>query len=371
MTEELNDIEKEAVDFSSLPVQYVKFITKRRFGIELEVSKKVTLETLVNAVKLADRNKECIASNHYQQDAGNNYWHCKFDRSCGTKNNEGGWEVASYVASGAQDLIKIAGIGPILSQAGAVVNDNCGYHIHCEIKDFEQSHAANLVAYWMKLEPIIAEILPKNRRANIYCRMLRDVKPVTDAQLKTAEAFWQRVRPLSFDNAERRVSLNMCNYALGTAVKRTAELRLPEGTLEEIDIKNWARLFIHFVNYCKRAQFPGNITPVSTLREAAIVLGLHNEEPFFILSKGLYETKQWFLNRALKYTTKKAIKTEAQEFLNFIIPPTSVVSPMLRYSYVDDEAPKKKPKKAKVTIKERPQTALLHEDDYWQPYDGQ
>jgi len=353
-----------------LPVQYVKFTTKRAFGIELEVSKKVSLETLVNAVKTADRNKEVYSSAHYQQDSGNTYWHCKFDRSCGAKANEGGWEVASYKASGADDLVKISQMGTVLKKAGAEVNDNCGYHIHCEIKDFSTENAATLVAYWMKIEPLIGEILPKNRRNNIYCKMLREVKPVTEANLKTPELFWAKVRPVSLDNSERRVSLNMCNYTLGAAAKKTAELRLPEGTLEEVDIKNWARMFIHFCNYCKKATFPGNITPVTTLREMATVLGLHNEDPFFILSKGLYETKTWLLNRALKYGTKKAIKTEAQDFLNFIVPPVSVTSPMIRETWEElCEEARKKPKKKKVTIKERPQTTLLHEEDYWQPYE--
>src|SRR4051812_41146810 len=100
-------------------VQYVKFSTKRAFGIELEVSKSVTLNKLVDAVRLADPKREVHGSNSYSQDHGNNFWHVKFDRSCGTKANEGGWEVASYKASGAKDLVKISDMGDILKKAGA------------------------------------------------------------------------------------------------------------------------------------------------------------------------------------------------------------------------------------------------------------
>src|ERR1700677_4881235 len=81
-----------------LPVQYVKFITKRCFGIELEVNRKLSLNDLVAVVRAADPKRECIGSAHYQQDQNNNYWHVKFDRSCGN-DGEGGWEVASYKAS--------------------------------------------------------------------------------------------------------------------------------------------------------------------------------------------------------------------------------------------------------------------------------
>jgi hypothetical protein len=353
----------------TLPVQYVKF-TKRKFGIELEVSKKVSLETIVNAVKLADRDKEVYSSNHYQQDSGNTYWHCKFDRSCGAKANEGGWEVASYVGNGVDDLLKISQIGTALKNAGCEVNDNCGYHIHAEAKDYDQNQAATLMAYWMKLEPLLGEIVPKSRitgKTAIYCKMLRDVKNVRSVDLKNAETFWARVRPTSFDNNERRVSLNMCNYALGTASKRTAELRLPEGTLEEVDIKNWARMFIHFVSYCKKARFPGNIDPVTNLREMATVLGLHNEDPFFILSKGLYETKMWLLSRAVKYG-KKAIKAEAQDYLNFIAPSAPATSPMLRDSWADlyEEVKKKVVPKKK---KEMKVPSVISENDFWEPYD--
>ncbi len=360
----------------TLPVKYIKFITKRCFGIELEVNKKVSLEVITRAVQKADQKKEVMASTTYQQDNGNNYWHCKFDRSCGNKAQEGGWEVASYKASGVADLLKIANMGTVLKDAGAEVNDNCGYHIHVEIKDFEPQQAATLVAYWMKIEPLIMEILPKNRRNNIYCQLLREVKPVTDQHLKSVDLFWNRVRPVSYDNNERRVSLNMCHYALGTHNKRTVELRLPEGTLDETDIKNWARMFIHFVGYCKRADFPGNVTPVTTLRDLLTVLGLHNDEPFFILSKGLYETKNWVLQRALKYSSKKNIRKEAQDFLDYVTPPVINHQAMVRNELwfephlppesKDKEKDAKKPKKKKESL-----FMPMQESEYWEPYEDE
>ncbi len=345
-------------------VNYIKFSTKRAFGIELEVSKNVTINKLVDAVRMADPKRECHSSNSYCQDQGNNYWHVKFDRSCGTKANEGGWEVASYKASGAKDLVKISEMGDVLKKAGAQINDNCGYHIHVEIADFQANQAATLVANWMKIEHIILEILPKSRRNNPYCKTLRELKPVTSAQSVDAAQFWPRVRPMSFDNSERRSSLNMCNYALGGAAKRTAELRLPEGTLDPKEIKNWARFFIHFVNFSKKQAFPGNVAPAANLREAMRILGLHGEDPYFILSHGLYETKHWFLSRILQYSGKKVYKTEAQEFLNFIIPANA-----------DDDASSggtmwpigMSPKK--TATKKKKATPLLDDDEFWQPYE--
>jgi hypothetical protein len=331
-----------------LPVQYIRFNTKRCFGIELEVSKRVGLEALVNAVRGADPKRQCMGSTTYRQDASNDYWHVKFDRSCGAKANEGGWEVASYKASGAKDLLKIANMGDVLTHAGAEVNDNCGYHIHVEIADFQRAQAATLVANWMRLEKLIAEILPKSRRSNVYCRMLSEMKPVRTADLSDPETFWLRVRPVSYDHAERRVALNMVNYALAHPGKRTAELRLPEGTLDPGEIKNWARLFIHFVHSQRKAPWPATVAPLIDIKSALAVLGLHSDDPFFLLSKGLYETKAWFLSRILKHSSKKLYKAEAQEFLNFIVP-------------VKEDAPSKK----KVSVKERPYSDRL--DDFWEP----
>lgn len=336
-----------------LPVQYIKFNTKRCFGIELEVARNVTINRLVDAVKLADPKRECRGTSSYCQDSGNNYWHVKFDRSCGSRQGEGGWEVASYKASGAKDLVKISDMGKVLKAAGAQINDNCGYHIHAELADFNSGQAATLVATWMKIEPLIMEMCPPNRRNNIYCRPLRTAKPCTEKQAQDPTTFWMTVRPNGFDNNERRVSLNMANYAMGGAAKRTAELRLPEGTLDPKDIKNWARLFVHFVNFTKKQKYPGNITPVTDVRGAVTLLGLHNEDPFFILSKGLYETKTWFLSRIQKYSSKKALRAEAKDFLAFIIPP-------------EDES-ELVPIAGKPKKKKQP-SSLLDDSEFWVPY---
>jgi hypothetical protein len=352
------------------PVQFIKFVTKRAFGIELEVNRNITLNKLTEAVKYVEKDREVMSSSTYSQDSGNNYWHVKFDRSCGNRSGEGGWEVASYKASGTDDLIKISNMGAALKAAGAEVNDNCGYHIHCEIADFKTEQAATLVARWMKIEDIILEICPKNRRENIYCRKLRTVKPVVAHDLRTAEAFWLKVRPTSMDNPERRVTFNMCNYALGSRSKRTVELRLPEGTLEPKDIKNWCRLFVHFVNYTKKQPLPKDVDPVMTLKDAATILGLHNEDPFYILSSGLYETKSWFLSRAIQYAQKKSLRNEAQDLLNFMIPPISE-SAVNTKKMIVPAIPKEKikPKKSKVKIEEiKSPWKMMDYDDTWQSY---
>lgn len=331
--------------FSSvlLPVQYVKFATKRCFGVEVEVNRKLTIQKLTEVVGTADAKHRVHSSTSYAQDYSNNYWHVKFDRSCGTTpaaghQQEGGWEIASYKASGAKDLLKIEKVIKAVNDAGAEVNNNCGFHIHVEIADFSTEQASTLIAYWMKIEKMVCEILPKHRRNNIYSRLLTDKFRVnTSPKVYNPTSLWMLVRPPSFDNEHRRVSLNIANFALQAHNRRTVELRLPEGTTNSKDVKNWIRLFTHFVESCKYRNFPDSLSAVIDLRECATILGLYNDNPFFLLSKGLYETKNWFFRRALKLAVSKRIQNEASEYLNFIDAPDPLPEVSIRRKTVMKE----------------------------------
>lgn len=296
-------------------VRYIKFRSNRNFGVELEMNNKVHAKDLVRVVSATDPDRPVIQSNHYEQDYDNEYWHIKFDRSCGDIENQGGWEVASYKASGYKDIEKMGKVTDALNKAGVAVNKDCGFHIHAEIADFGMNSAANLVAYWMKIEPIICEMLPKHRVNNKYCSLLTKKFENEISKVYTARTFWELVKPRRFDHPNRRVSLNMCNYAQMIPNRRTVELRLPDCVLDGKEVKNWIRLFVSFVDFVKNKDFPGTAQEVS-LYETMKIVGLHNENPFFILSKGLRDTKIWFMKRILKYSDKAKIRTDAEMFLN-------------------------------------------------------
>lgn len=296
-------------------VKYVKFNSKRNFGIELEMNNAVQARQLVKVVAATDPNHPVIMSDHYQQDYGNGYWHVKFDRSCGDVEGQGGWEVASYKASGYKDVDNMGEVTDALKVAGVVTNNNCGFHIHAEIADFTAAHAASLVAYWLKIEPVVCEMLPKHRRGNKYCRLLTKQFAGEIAKSHGAREFWELVRPRAYDHQNRRVSLNMCNYAHNIPNRRTAELRLPECSMSGKDVKNWIRFYLMFVESAKQAQFPGNATPVG-LVDAMRIVGFHGASPFLILSRGLREAKIWMCRRILTYSTKESLRNEATTFLN-------------------------------------------------------
>lgn len=294
-------------------VKYVNFASKRSFGIELEVNQKVSSADLVKIVLAADPKHKVMHSTTYVQDYNNNYWHVKFDRSCGDIKDQGGWEIASYKASGYKDIINMGKVTDALKKAGVVVNDNCGFHIHAGIPDLNTNKLTSLLAHWVKIEPIIIESLPKHRKNNKYCRLLSSKY---DYSIVSQKMFWDLVRPRNFDNADRRVSLNICGYVQGN--RETIELRLPECSLSGSDVKNWIRFFVHFVDSVIDKTMPINFDPVDLFGTMKIV-GLHNEDPFFILSKALRETKLWFMKRIIDYSTKKKTKLDAIKFINTIV----------------------------------------------------
>jgi hypothetical protein len=296
-------------------VKYVPFKSKRHFGIELEVNQKIHARELVKIVSATDPDRPVIQSAHYEQDYDNDYWHIKFDRSCGDVADQGGWEVASYKAGGYKDVEMMGKVADAMKSAGAVVNDECGFHIHAETADFKHHMMATLVAHWLKIEPVILEMLPKHRRNNKYAKPLTKRFDFSNKIFMHWERFWETVRPQRYDNPNRRVSLNLCNYAQWHPNRKTIELRLPEGTVDGKDVKNWVRFFIHFVDSTKKKEFPTDFSPAN-LYDTMKIVGLHNEEPFYLLSKGLRETKIWIAKRILEFSSKKELRKEAEIFLN-------------------------------------------------------
>lgn len=292
------------------------FCSKRRFGIELEFNRNLGPLALVDAIKSSDPKHNTHYSEVYQQDYSNNYWHVKFDRSCGDIKNEGGWEVASYVGKGYKDIDNIVSVSKSLKNAGAKVNNDCGFHIHAEVSDFTHDKMAILVAYWIKIESIMLEMVPSHRRNNKYCKPIS--KKYQSKKLTTPINFWSVVRTVNSDNVSRRVTLNLCNYSTQVYGKSTIEFRLPEGTNDEIEIKNWLRFYLFTIESLKKKEnLPENLNSVS-LEEMLEIIGLHGKDPFVILSPGLLATKIWILNRIKKYSSNYKLIKQSIDLLSVI-----------------------------------------------------
>lgn len=311
-----------------LAVDYKKFSTQRRFGVELEVGSTISKVKVQAAIRsISDRP---VVVTKYQPSTENRFWHVKNDATCGPKGRSGpkGVEIASFVGQGISDLVHIGDVAEKLSEIGCKVNNNCGLHIHAEAHDLSKSQVGVLLAYWIKIERCLQFALPERRRENEYCKMLssRILIPKYLPLLTSADNFYCLLSPTDlgyYENQDRRVNLNLVNYAraslYGSNIRKTLELRWPEGTLSSVDIKCWTRLFLHFIETCKNRAFPRNFDACN-LQEMLKYLGLgHEDKSFTILSEGLFETKTWLLQRFVEHSDE--FKREAVDLLDFMWSP--------------------------------------------------
>jgi hypothetical protein len=310
-------------------IEYKKFFTKRSFGVELEVNATITQSQIRDLIR-SKTDRAVVVTDQWANTATNDYWHVKYDRTCGVlgKQHDHGWEVASYIASGHKDLLRIVQVTDALGAGGAKVNENCGLHIHVDLSDFSTSDAGRLLAHWLKIEHMMCHILPVHRATNKYCRLLTRVKKASYSKSITysADALWAHLRPTNIgyhENSQKKVSLNFVNYVrclnnYTNDGRKTVELRMPEGTLSGLDVKNWVRLFLLFVENSKIMPMPQFLTPVKSVGEFLTFFGLNGTESFFVLSRALWETKIWVLNRLMVFGNQP-YTIEARKMLKTLI----------------------------------------------------
>ena len=298
---------------SYLDVKYKKFTSQRRFGVELETSNTLTKSKVKTILKGLSDHSSLVTK--YQLSTENKYWHVKDDATCGPQGRMGpkGVEIASFVGKGMNDLQHIAEVAEGLYKAGSRTNENCGLHIHAEAIDISPEQLGVILAHWIKIESILSMSMPLSRYENPYCRKWseiillglggdNDIRNLSWPSLN----LWNLLRPANlnyYENEDRRVTLNLVNYARAdfhkTNHRKTIELRWPEGTLNSRDIKCWVRLFLNFIDICKDRPMPNNLLHAN-LDETLTYLGLNHDENFTIFSEGLHDTKTWFLERILE-----------------------------------------------------------------------
>jgi hypothetical protein len=306
-------------------VKYKDFRSLRNFGVELEIGHLIPKSKIASLIR-AVSNKETNISK-YQLSSKNNYWHIKEDATCGIFGRRGpkGIEIASYIANGLQDIEHIAEVARFLSLSGCRANDNCGLHIHAEIKDFDVRTAGVLLAYWLKLESWIENLLPKKRINNKYCKRLSDTKVFDRNRYWDAQELFIFFAPTNlgtYENEERRVNLNFVNFVksivTGSDTRKTIELRCPEGTLDHNEIKSWLVFYLNFLDSCKERDVPDNLHEIKKIDEVLSIFGLsHDKEVFYIFDDHLHNTRVWLLKRLIQYGNVE-YKKQAQKKLDFL-----------------------------------------------------
>lgn len=297
---------------------------KRRFGLEIELSKNIAKESIVQAIEDCSNYKASFC--YRRSSINNNLWHIKTDNSCGEPYRKRkftqGWEIASFVGRNPDDIIHISQVATALKEIGARVNPNCGLHIHAEVTDFLPRHVGILLAYWIKIEHILRRIIASYRVFD-YCFPLeycwrgpknKNFDPVSIYNFYLPPK--EEKNPFNY----RFFALNIVNYYLCLKDRRykrkTLELRLPESTLEADDIIGWTRLYLNFIEYVKTAPMPSNLKRFN-LEDAMACLGLHHDDNFYLFGSSLNKTRIWFLNK-LKNNSGGYLKNDAKNLLNVI-----------------------------------------------------
>ena len=322
-----------------MQINYRELPTNRSFGVELEVSKTLSKAGIADSLRVFE---DIINATYkpvvytlgvkgWAESRSNDYWHVKYDSTCGPlgKHKDHGWEIASYVAQGHQELDSISRAVNWLSHAGLETSRNCGFHVHVNAKNLSPRQMGILLARWIKVEPFLIGICDRSRKDNQYCRSLLmrywDTGYLYDSE--SPEEFYLRMRPRNFsshNNPDKKYTLNILGYTIyrenGYWDRPTVELRLPECRLDDIHVKNWTRLFLNFVESCQfDTSPPKNLYPVSTIQGVLKCLGLHGKSSFLILDDQLLDTKKWLLQKISKsYKLTDNMSDQAAKWLEFI-----------------------------------------------------
>ncbi len=303
----------------------------RKFGIELEVTNEITKRKLGSIVKLHEKRQitphDVVVTKGIEGWANtvqNNYWHIKFDRSCG-------WEVASYIGSGFQDVNHMANTASFLASKGAKTNLNCGFHIHVETSDFNVQQMNILMGRWLKVENILLSICHPSRTNNPYCKTIRtrwqmqEMYEMIFNKKPDVLDVWEQVKPINLGfhhNEDKRVTLNAMGFAISCLTKycnrNTVELRMPECQLDVSHVKNWIYLIVNFVETSRTASIANDLQPCENLLECLMYLGLGGIENNVVLDPKLFETKVWFLNKIITFSKSETMIKQAKELLEFI-----------------------------------------------------
>lgn len=281
-------------------IEYKEVTQQRKFGVELEVSPDISKSSIGQRLEFFEQvyglKKPVVVTSTkkgWAETKANNYWHVKYDSTCGPqgKGLDFGWEIASYIAKGKEDLLNIGEASEWMHEFLST-NSNCGLHVHVDVSDFNQKEMGLLLTHWMSIEHILISICDPCRDKNHYCRSLwprMDQLISCNPWLSTNNPldFWKLMQPEDFNthnNDEKKYAINTVGFATGQLVeshsRKTVELRLPECKLGRDHVLGWTTLFLNFVDNCRSVEPTYPIRPSYEISEVLKLIGLEERKIF-------------------------------------------------------------------------------------------
>jgi hypothetical protein len=139
----------------------MEFADERLFGVEIEFPR-------VRGLDMYDVNRRLQQAGLDVQEESYNHahrstWKLTTDSTCGL-------ELVSPPMSGLEARVEIKLAVDTLRELGAVVNRDCGLHVHHDARDLTTKQFKDTVMLWNANQPIVTEMMPQSRRTNEWCR---------------------------------------------------------------------------------------------------------------------------------------------------------------------------------------------------------
>ena len=231
----------------------------RRFGVEIEMYN-VEKNALATALQNAGIDVSVEGYNHTTR----NHWKIVTD---GSLNGFNALELVSPVLQGQAGLDELQIVCQVLKQKNAYINRSCGLHVHFDAEHIGLAQTKNVLINYARYENLIDSFMPQSRRANYYCKTLRQHEAKIDAATS--------IQNIASRMGCRYFKVNMQSYLR----YKTIEFRQHSGTIEFEKISNWV-LFLHnLVEYSRtsRVQNP-TMETLSQIQQPEIFTFYHNRQ---------------------------------------------------------------------------------------------
>lgn len=157
------------------------------------------------------------------------------------------FELVTPKLFGADGFAKLRTLTRVVGQNRGTVNASCGLHVHVDAWNCTIHDARKLIALWLRIQPVVLNLVPPSRRRNTYC------KPVT-AELV---ARVNRMRSISqLGTLDRYWNLNLSAFAR----HGTFEFRLHSGTFNADKVTSWV-IFVLLATAAARAGLDPDTVP--------------------------------------------------------------------------------------------------------------
>jgi hypothetical protein len=276
----------------------------RRFGVEVEVNtpsgeiKKLSkneapegAQYIANIVNKITTQR--VEVHGWHSTHNNNCWVVKPDSSCGV-------EICTPILKGWTGLkLLLNVIDSVHKHVG--IDSRCSLHLHVNVEDLDREEIGNILAWWIKCEPVFMDAMVEPRKCNRYCKL------IGMCDLFRVEEEYDPYFLVESLADEKYFSVN--TFHLAKDKRKTIEFRFMghEGCVNPYTAKNWIRLLLHFVESAIMNEYPspyeaGNhwsslcwLDPIDVYN----FLGFNNSQ---YLSAGLKQVRNWLTYRLMTNT---------------------------------------------------------------------